>query len=191
MLPPCTSLLSLSFRFFFFIWDSTVFYNETSVDTYIITGGKKFFRPKDKSFFFPTLLFRLGSKNKFRMQMEGEEKIWPVVKHSVERLIFKHQNPSKGHVGFSWKIVGIPFPVTSFFFCGKNFFSNFPKKCRIFTMKLTVKNFRNFFQWIQQYKNFEFFFNEIDCKKFSKLFSINSAVIPMNSVKNFEFFLIA
>ena len=43
-----------------------------------------------------------------------------------------------------------------FFFVAKMFFSNFPKKC-----------------WIV-------FFNEIDCKKFSKFFSMNS------TVKNFR-----
>ena len=41
---------------------------------------------------------------------------------------------------FPGKIVGITFPVTLFFFCGKNFFFEL-----VFSMKLIVKNFRNFF----------------------------------------------
>ena len=76
-----------------------------------------------------------------------------------KKLFFPlHQNQTKGHVGFSWKNCwGFP-PVTPFLFCGKIFFSEFSEKMS------------------------NFFFNEIDCKKFSKFFSMNSAV------KNFEFF---
>ena len=55
-----------------------------------------------------------------------------------------HQNPTKGHVEFSWKNCS---PCGPFFWGGKiRFFSNFPKKCRIyFSMKLTVKKFRKCF----------------------------------------------
>ena len=55
----------------------------------------------------------------------------------------KHQHPTKVHVGVSWKIV--LFPPCALFFLTTSFFSNFSKKHRNF-------------------------FNEIDCKKFSKSF---------------------
>ena len=53
-----------------------------------------------------------------------------------------------GHFGFPGKIVEIPPPVTPFCFVAKICFFEFSeKKCRIFfSMKLTVKTFRNFFQ---------------------------------------------
>ena len=51
---------------------------------------------------------------------------------------------------FPGKIVGVSPMWHLFFVVAKFFFSNFPKKCWFFSIKLTVKNFRNFFQWIQQ-----------------------------------------
>ena len=72
-----------------------------------------------------------------------------------------HQNPTKGHVEFPWKNCWDS-PSCDLFFCfvAKIVFSNFPKKMS------------------------NFFFNEIDCKNFQNLFSMNSAV------KNFRKFLI-
>ena len=76
------------------------------------------------------------------------------------------QNPMKGDVGFSWKIVEFP-SLDPFFFVAKNVFFEFSEKMsNFFSMKLTVKNFQNFFQWIQQWKIFEIFFNEFSSKKF-------------------------
>ena len=47
------------------------------------------------------------------------------------------QNPTKGHVGFSWRNCRFPPPQQPFFFVVKKFFSNFLKKCRIFSENST------------------------------------------------------
>ena len=83
----------------------------------------------------------------------------------------KRQNPMKGGVGFYWKKRDISPPCHPFFFLGKKFFSGFSEKfskfffneidCKKFwnffyneisskkffnSLKMTTKNFRNFFQ---------------------------------------------
>ena len=80
------------------------------------------------------------------------------------------QNPTKCHVGFSWKNYSdFPLVTLFFFFLAKIVFSNFPKK------------FRNFFQWIQsvvktfwiffECKNFRTFLQPISSKKIQKVFT--------------------
>ena len=67
--------------------------------------------------------------------------------------------------------VGFP----PFFFVAKKFFfSNFLKKCRIcFSMKLTVKNFRNFLLLNSLKKNSKIFYSQFHWKKIG-IFSENS-----------------
>ena len=61
----------------------------------------------------------------------------------------KCQNPMKGGVRFYWKKCGISPPRHRFFFQAKTFFFGFSEKFS------------------------KFFFNEIDCKKFSNFFTVN------------------
>ena len=77
---------------------------------------------------------------------------------SINIFIFlNNQTQRKVPVGFSWKNCPPP-PCAPLFFCDKNVFFEFSEKMS------------------------NFFFNEIDCKKFSKCISMNSAV------KHFELF---
>ena len=81
----------------------------------------------------------------------------PNVTLSNKKIGRKHQKQTKGRVEFSWKNC---WDFTPLFLCGKFvFFSNLPKKMS------------------------NLFLNKIDCKKFSKCFSMNSAI------KIFEMFL--
>ena len=52
------------------------------------------------------------------------------------------QNPTKGHLGFSWKKCWY-FPLVTLFFCGKNVF--FEKNVGFLSINSAVKNFRKFF----------------------------------------------
>ena len=84
--------------------------------------------------------------------------------------------PRKFMSNFFGKIVKSLPPCDPFFLWEKLFFfSNSPKQCRIFfSMKLTVKNFRNCFAMNSLKNNFENYLQSISLKKKFDIFSENS-----------------
>ena len=91
--------------------------------------------------------------------MEVAVQIQNVMYMCDQKVSLQMSKPNERSCGiFLEKLSGFSPPCDPFCFCGKNFFFEFSEKMS------------------------NFFFNEIDCKKFSKFFSMNSAV------KNLDFF---
>ena len=86
---------------------------------------------------------------------------------------------------FPGTIVGIPFLPVPLFFCGKNVFSNFPKKCQNFKNISAHKKFVKIFYFFFSKKNFQkktFFF-----KKKRKMFFFKKMKVLFIGVKKFFF----